>query len=149
MTHVRQQIRERIASNVTGLTTTASRVYQSRVYNLEAANLPGLLVYSNNETSERDTIGVLANQDLDRTLELVIEGYASTASNLDDVLDLIAEEVETAVAADPTCNGLSKDLFLSETTISLTGEGDSPAGVLSLTFQVSYRTTTTAPGTAL
>lgn len=149
MTHVRQQIRERIATNVTGLTTTGARVYQSRVYNLEAANLPGLLVYSNNETSERDTMGILANQDLDRTLELVIEGYASTASNLDDVLDLIAEEVETAVAADPTCNGLSKDLFLSETTISLTGEGDSPAGVLSLTFEVSYRTTTTAPGTAL
>ena len=149
MTHVRQQIRERIATNVTGLTTTGARVYQSRVYNLEAENLPGLLVYSNNETSERDTMGILANQDLDRTLELVIEGYASTASNLDDVLDLIAEEVETAVAADPTCNGLSKDLFLSETTISLTGEGDSPAGVLSLTFQVSYRTTTTAPGTAL
>ena len=149
MTHVRQQIRERIATNVTGLTPTGARVYQSRVYNLEAANLPGLLVYSNNETSERDTMGILANQDLDRTLELVIEGYASTASNLDDVLDLIAEEVETAVAADPTCNGLSKDLYLSETTISLTGEGDSPAGVLALTFEVSYRTTTTAPGTAL
>ena len=149
MTHVRQQIRERVATNVTGLTITGSRVYQSRVYNLEAANLPGLLIYSNDETSERSSIGLLADQDLERTLDLVIEGYASTASNLEDVLDLIAEEVETAVAADPTCNGLSKDLFLSGTSISLTGEGDSPAGVLALTFQVSYRTTTTAPGTAL
>ena len=30
--HVRQQIRERIATDLTGLTTTGSKVYQSRVY---------------------------------------------------------------------------------------------------------------------
>jgi len=39
--HVRQQIRERLATDLTGLTTTGRRVYQSRVYSLEDGNLPG------------------------------------------------------------------------------------------------------------
>jgi hypothetical protein len=55
--HVRQQIRERVATTLTGLTTTGSKVYQSRVYPLAANNLPGLLVFTNSETSEPDQMG--------------------------------------------------------------------------------------------
>ena len=35
--HIRQQIRERVGTTLTGLTTTGSNVFQSRVYNLENA----------------------------------------------------------------------------------------------------------------
>jgi hypothetical protein len=147
MTHVRQQIRERIATNVTGLTTTGARVYQSRIYNLEAANLPGLLVYTKTESSERATMGT--TRQLERTLEIQVEGYARTSSDLDDVLDTISEEVENAISADPTQNGLAKDTFLNASDIDFTGDGDSPAGVVRLTFSVSYRTADTAAGTPL
>jgi hypothetical protein len=55
--HVRQQIRERIATTITGLTTTGSNVYQSRVYPLDSVSLPALLVYTLSEGSEVDTMG--------------------------------------------------------------------------------------------
>ena len=55
MAHVRQQLRERAATTLTGLTTTGSRVYQSRIYPLGAANLPGLLIYTKSEASEPET----------------------------------------------------------------------------------------------
>ena len=99
------------------------------------------------ETSERDTFQT--TNGLARDLDVQIEGYARTATNLDDVLDTISEEVETAVAADPTVNSLALDCSLTATEIDFTGEGDSPVGLVRLTWTVRYRTATTAPGTAL
>ena len=64
--HIRQQIRERIATNLTGLTTTGTRVYQSRVYPLEDNNLPGLIIYTVSEESEPAVIGT--DRLLDRKL---------------------------------------------------------------------------------
>ena len=147
MTHARQQLRERVATDVTGLTTTGSRVYQSRIYNLEKTDLPCLLVYSKNEDSERDTIK--GTNGLARNLSIVIEGYQKGASDLDDSLDTIAEEVEAALGADPTLNGLAKDSSIVSTDIEYTGDGETPIGLVRMTFNVNYRTTTTAPGTAI
>lgn len=147
MTHARQQIRERVATVVTGLTTTAGRVYQSRIYNLEKTDLPCLLVYSRNEDSERDTH--TSTNGLARNLSIVIEGYQKGASNLDDSLDTIAEEVETALGADPTLNALVKDQSIQASEIEYTGEGETPIGLVRMTFEVNYRTTTTAPGTSI
>jgi hypothetical protein len=147
VSHVRQQIRERIAANVTGLTTTASRVYQSRVYNLASNEMPGLLIYSTQEASERDSF--IGSNGLNRVVDVLVEGYAKTSTNLDDTLDTIAAEVEAAIAADPTCNGLAKDLQLASTEIEYTGESDSPTGLVRCTFSVVYRTTATAPTSAI
>tara|TARA_Y100000401_G_scaffold100607_1_gene89553 strand:+ start:589 stop:1032 length:444 start_codon:yes stop_codon:yes gene_type:complete len=145
--HVRQSLRERIASNVTGLTTTGANVFQSRVYTLEPDDLPCLLVYSTSETSERATMAT--TDSLNRDLTVMVEGYARTASNLDDTLDTISAEVETAVASDPTCNALALDTFLQSTEIEYDAEGDQPIGSVRLSFSVHYQTKTTVPTTAL
>ena len=50
--HIRQQIREQFATQITGLTTTGSNVHQSRVYNLETGDLPAIIVYTKSEDSE-------------------------------------------------------------------------------------------------
>ena len=147
MPHVRQSLRERIASNVTGLTTTGANVFQSRVYTLEPDDLPCLLVYSTSETSERATMAT--TDSLNRDLTVMVEGYARTASNLDDTLDTISAEVETAVASDPTCNALALDTVLQSTEIEYDAEGDQPIGSVRLAFGVHYQTKTTVPTTAL
>jgi hypothetical protein len=145
--HVRRQIRERVATTLTGLTTTGSKVFQSRVYPLTANNLPGLLVYTTSESSDPDVMG--AQPQLERELNLVIEGYAKTTSNLDDVMDEIAKEIEVAMAADTTINALAKDSFLTDTEIQLTGEGEQPIGMVTMNFTVQYRTANNAPDVAL
>jgi hypothetical protein len=96
MSHVRQQIRERIAANVTGLTTTGSNVFASRVYNISTSELPALLVYAISESSERDSF--LSTNGLERSVDILVEGYATTSANLDSVLDTISAEVETDFA---------------------------------------------------
>ena len=138
MAHVRKQIRDHVITTVTGLTTTGTRVFASRVYPNEAAKLPLLCVYSLNEASE--LIAMNGNQLL-RSLEIVVEGYAKAKTNLDDTLDTIAKEVEEALAIDPTRGGLAHKTVINDTEISLSEEGEQPIGVIRMRFQVDYVTT--------
>jgi peptidoglycan hydrolase-like amidase len=84
-----------------------------------------------------------------RNLTLVIEGYAKTATNLDDTLDTIASEVEAAMAGDRTVTGWAVTSHLTGTEISLTGDGDQPVGVVSMSYLVTYRTSDLDPDTSL
>ena len=147
MSHVRQQLRERAATTLTGLSTTGSKVYQSRVYPLGAANLPGLLIYTKSEDSEIVTMS--GARTLLRCLSLVIEGYVKAVSNYDDTVDTIAKEVETAMGNDVTLNGLAKNSYLESTEIEYDGEGEKPVAVVSLTYTVEYMTIENAPQTAV
>ncbi len=147
MSHVRQQLRERAATTLTGLTTTGSKVYQSRVYPLGAANLPGLLIYTKSEDSKIVTMS--GARTLLRNLSLVIEGYVKAVSNYDDTVDTIAKEVETAMGNDVTLNGLAKNSYLESTEIEYDGEGEKPVAVVSLTYTVEYMTIENAPQTAV
>jgi hypothetical protein len=138
MSHVRQQIREQVATTVTGLATTGSNVFQSRVYPLQDANLPALLVYSINEDSNADVMGsTLVAQ---RDLNIVIEGYVKATTDFDDTVDTICAQVEAAMGADRTLNNLAKFSQLVSTEINYNGEGESPVGVVTLTYAVQYRT---------
>lgn len=147
MSHVRQQLRERAATTLTGLTTTGTKVYQSRIYPLGSANLPGLLIYTKSEDSEAVTMS--GARTVLRNLSLVIEGYVKAVSNYDDTVDTIAKEVETAMGNDVTLNGLAKNSFLESTQIEYDGEGEKPVAVVSLTYNVEYMTIENAPQTAV
>ena len=138
MAHVRKQIRDDVVVTLIGLTTTGTRVYASRVHPNEAAKLPALCVYTLNETSE--LIAMNENQ-LRRSLDLVVEGYAKAKANLDDTLDTIATEVEEALALDPTRGGVAHKTVITDTEVSLSDEGDQPIGVIRMVFQVDYVTT--------
>ena len=52
MAHVRQSIRDNAVTAVTGLSTTGSNVFRSRVYPLGTNKLSALCVYTNGETVE-------------------------------------------------------------------------------------------------
>lgn len=92
MSHARTQIRESIATLVTGLATTGSRVFQSRMRPQDEASLPCLLVTTNDESIDQ-SIGDTQT----RALSVTVRGFAMGAT-VDDTLDQIALEVETALA---------------------------------------------------
>lgn len=145
--HVRQQIREKIGTTLTGLTTTGSNVFESRVYPLENANLPALIIYTKEESSEPIVIGT--QRVMSRELSVVVEGYAKATSNFDDTIDTISKEVEAAIAADRTLDGLAKDTYLESTEIEFNSEGEKPLGYVSLTFLTNYYVKENAPDVAV
>ena len=143
MSHARQQIREAIATLVTGLTTTGSNVFRSRVYRLQASELPALLVYTNSETVERShmTTGLV------RELTLRVEGIAKALANIDDTLDTIGAEVEAALGGQEPAG--VEDLVLQSADVTITGEGEQQVGAIVMDFLVRYRTDQAAPETIL
>jgi hypothetical protein len=134
--HIRQQIREYFGTNLTGLSTTGSNVYESRVYPIENSKLPALVIYTKSETSEPIVIGT--DRVMSRELSVVVEGYAKATINFDDTIDTISKEVEEAIAADRTLGGLAKDTYLESTQIDFNAEGEKPLGFVSLTFISNY-----------
>ena len=140
MAHVREQLRDRVITLVTSLVTTGANVFRTRYYPMEAAKLPGLCVYTVDERSDLETMGMGTTSTLVRSLDLIIEGYAQSLSDIDETLDDIALEVEAAIGADSTLNDLCRDCHLVSTGIRILGEGDKPIGVIRLSFQINYRT---------
>ena len=147
MAHVRQQIRERIATEVTGLTTTGSNVFQSRVYPLQASNLPRLLIYTTSETSEPLDMGRTSRL-MGRSLSVNIDAYVKAVSNFDDTVDTVCSEVEVALGGS-TINGLVKDIYIESTDIDYQSEGDQPLAVATMVWVCEYETAANAPDTAL
>lgn len=139
--HARQAIREAAVTALTGLTTTGSRVYDSRIFPLSEASLPCITVYTADESIEPQAIGGL----MSRQMDLVVRGYARALTGVEDVLDSIAEDVETAL----TSIAGVKYLVLRTIETELDGEGDMPIAAITLTFTAEYYTDAGAPGTAI
>ena len=146
MAHLRQSIRERIATDVTGLSTTGSNVFQSRFYPIEDASLPCLLVYSTSEESE--VTEMASPRPITRTLNVVVQGVVS-ATQPDDTLDTISKEIEVALAADVNINDLANNSYLSGTEIEFNADGAKPIGTVMLNYVVEYRNVDNAPETAI
>ena len=140
MAHGRKAIRDRVVTVCTGLTTTSTRVHKSRLYPLASGKLPALAIYALSEVSEAVTIG---SPKYHRNLDIAIDAMAEANANVDDTLDLICEEVETAIGADRTLNGLCKEATLVSTDIELSAEGEKPVGIARLVYRVTYRTAVT------
>lgn len=147
--HARRAIVNAAATAVTGLATTGSRVYPGRTRPVKAETAPHLLVYGRQETSTSATMRGAARK-LARELRLTIEGVEASTTDTDELLDTIAEEVETAIAADPTLGGKCKDLWLIQTDIGPAGDdaAERRIAAIRLTFAVMYLTEANAPATA-
>ena len=136
MAHQRKTIRDAVITSLTGLSTTGSRVFNSRVYPNEESKLPCLNVFTLYEAVELDSV-----KSTIRSLELVVEGFASANSNIENTLDTIATEVEEALGSDTSLSNTCQSHNITNTEITLANEGSLPIGVVRLVFNVIYRTT--------
>lgn len=143
--HVRKQLRDATAVRLTGLTTTGSRVYESRSVPVGDANLPGLLIYTTQEQAQDATMAA----DVERRIEVRVEGVAKAATNLDDTLDLIAKEVEIALSTALTIGAASTQLVYQGAVITMQDGLDQLVGVVALTFEAVLFTTAGSPDVVL
>lgn len=150
MAHVRSQIRDAFVTVLTGLTTSGTRVFPSRIHVLRDVDLPCLLVNLDNEEIEAATMH--ANPLLERSAELKVRACAKVVANLDDTLDTMVAEVEAAIAgaADQSFGGLIKPQALpSSLEIDFDESLEKPVGVATLTYRITYFTAAASPATAL
>ncbi|MDH5528386.1 MAG: hypothetical protein OEY97_13930, partial [Nitrospirota bacterium] len=98
MPHVRTQIRIAVATALTGLPTTGPNVHPSRVWPLQEADLPALLVHAVSDPVDEEQHTLGRPRKLTRDLSLVVEARAAGTAGLDDTLDTIESEVIAALA---------------------------------------------------
>ncbi|MBT6555125.1 MAG: hypothetical protein HON50_05875 [Candidatus Marinimicrobia bacterium] len=140
MAHVRQLIRDKMKTLLTGLSTTGSSVYISRVYNHKT--LPALAIYTHDEQSSDDLDNVtFGSTNQHRLLNIVVEARAKATANVDKTLDTISAEVETALFAsgDTTLDGKCKYFEFNGLEIELSGEQEQPVGLMTMRFSALYR----------
>lgn len=147
MNHVRRQIREAVGTALLGLTSTGTRVFQSRVYPLQDADLPGWLIYTKSESVVALTIHQPRSQQ--RTLRLEVVGVAKATSDLDDVLDQMCKEAEPVLAMPfAGMDGIARSITLLSAELDLQGTAEKPTGSVTMTYEVDYFTLENAPDTA-
>jgi len=144
--HVRKQIRKAAVAALMDLPTTGARVFESRVYPLAEAQLPGLLVYTTVEDSGREDSATESMRDV----TLLVQGVVRISDRIEDELDDLALEVEKALDALAE-GGLAKIYHgIQGTASDLAGEDvNKPHGTIALEFMYTYRTAKGAPDIAL
>ena len=134
MAHARKQIRDQLMTTLTGLTTTGSNVFNSRVYDHDA--LPCISVYTLSEE-----LGDESQNKQFRMLNVMVEVRARAADNLEDQLDQIGAEIEDAIFAngDTTLSDTCKEFDYDGLDIELSGEAEQPFGLMTMRFMAMYR----------
>jgi hypothetical protein len=139
MAHIRKLIRDNIKTTLTGLTTTGANCFASRVYPIESARLPGIIIYTESEANNYVTIGLPRTQR--RTLRVSVEVYVNGVSNYDATLDLICAEIEDALYTDLTRGGYAEDTKVINFDSQFSGDGNQPVAIGVLTVEVEYHST--------
>lgn len=150
--HVRTQLRRAVVALLTGLPTTGPRVYRGRRRNLGHDHAPALLVYTDDETVEITEQGDPPTQG--RPVMLMVEGRANStdSADLEDLLDVIAVEIETAVFSGNAWSfgGLATHNVLTKTRLRFDdGKGEVLNGAIRLEFRVTYSTAEGRPTVAV
>ncbi len=141
--HVRKQLRDAIVTAVTGLTTTGTRVFGYRVYAIqEGTELPALAVYITDEDAEPITVHVPAT--IERSPTVHVRGIANASAAVEDTLDTIAKEVETALASGVTIGSKTIRLAYQGMEVEMDA-GDKPHGAIDLRFTCSLFNSANAP----
>lgn len=139
MSHVRTQIRDRIATVLAPVGT----VHKTRVWPIAESALPVILVYTNTEETESADFGKLH-----RRLQVIVEIVAQ-ATTVDTVTDTLIAGVEAAIGADISLGSLALDCLLAGIEITVSTDGSAPVARARMTYVAQYRTTHADPQTSI
>lgn len=150
MTHVRQDIRDRLKTVLGSLEPT---IYKVRRYALDDSDLPAICIYTQDERSDPATIGARTlRRSLDVVVEIVLVGPSATVC---DTLDTTCESVEALIGADyedeasPALGSFVKEFMLSATSTDINVDGGKAIAVAQLNYNCVYYTNLIDAGTAI
>jgi hypothetical protein len=148
--HLRTQVRDAALALVAALTTTGSNAFAGRPETrpLQAGELPGLLLYTN-ETESEEVSGQRGTRRIIHTCSLMIDGYAAGTGDVDKTLDTIEKEVRAALEAAPTLSGKCKDLVCIGAIKENDEEAEQPTWRVRMTWRCEYHTREGIPDAAL
>lgn len=151
MSHVRQQIREAVITELKKIAAFGNRVYGYRGTIQKTA--PYVIVRTGEEeiVVEEGTFGSDGHPTLMREVQLAIEVRTKAAADLDDTMDGYAVSIEEKMAG-TALNSLAKYVLPGSMRIETNEDNErieQDAALLTMTFPVRYRTKEGSPETAI
>ncbi len=145
MAHERKEIRDAAAAHLVAAATSAgARVFKTRLNPMQGAELPAINLHTEQETVSEESKNT-APRELKRTVVLQIDGWvAGDLDTLDDDLDALALEIETAMDRNVNLEDVAgehpkaHDSMLVSTEIDTAIVGNRPMGVVRLEYAVTY-----------
>jgi hypothetical protein len=122
-------------------------VFPSRARPLQAADLPALRVFCDDESIELKTMGPVRERK--RTLELVVEACCAANSDADDALDQMAKEVEVALDNNNSLGVGVKYVEPRSIKSEFMAHGEVLIAVARMSFEVLYYSAKGTPDVAL
>ena len=134
MTTKRESILADVASSLAGTTQVGSRIYRSRVEAISRSESPAVVI----EPISDDPEFSLRLDRLDWKL-LIRISVIVRALIPDQASDAIVEDIHSKITADNTLGGYALDVEPRGVSFEIV-EADQPAGVISATYLIRYRT---------
>ena len=162
MAHQRTLIRQAaIATLIAANTAAGSRVEDSRIDAHKKGELPAITVFTlGDEEVDMDLSAQSAPRELTRKLELLIVGFVAHTDAVPAALamDNLAAQIEAALDIDryisgalpPLTSGTAAESILASTSTDIRegdGRSDPLVGIVTLTYEVTYRTDAATTGT--
>ncbi len=147
MSHGRTQIRTALAAALTGLTTTAGRVFVNRIHPVTDAELPCLMISTDAEEVRHETVKPARSQM--RVLTASVRILARATASLDTTMDTSINEIEAAVYANRTLSGTCRDCRVERIDIALDDGAERPTGMATVTLTIDWAAIEGAPETPL
>lgn len=140
--HQRKLIRQVVAATLVNATAATDRVFTTRMNPVRMPELPALCIYSEDERVTPDSQKTFPRE-LERRLEIVVEGYVGLTDQIDDELDDLAEQVEKLMHADPTFSAQTGeavvgDSVMTSTIFTFKDEGNRPFGAFRMVYEFTY-----------
>jgi len=137
VTHIRKQVRDATVTLLSGATDAGTRVYASRSRPLETSNLPAIRVFCRGDQFVEWESIASGDAAFWRDVTLVIEVVDRATSLVEDAIDTVAEQVETAMAANKTLSltGVLHHEYQA-TDISFDTDGEQDHAVAAITYTV-------------
>ena len=134
MTTKRESILADIASSLAGTVQVGSRIYRSRVVPLSRGESPAIVVEPVSDTAEQNTSLPTLDWSLTVRVSVICRGAVP-----DQQADPIVEDMHSRIVADLTLGGYAIDVQPESVSFEML-DADQPAGVISCTYVVRYRT---------
>jgi len=136
------QVIDALAARLVPVALSAGRVYTSRTWPLTEADLPAWRVTAEDESAVRQYVGQSINE---HTLSVACTGYVRAVADLDDAMHALAAQGMTALFAAPA----PYDLQLDSISRSMSTEGESAVGFITVNVTARFAADQAAPETLL
>lgn len=131
----RKEIREKIKALLTNKTACGVNVFENRLLKWRKEKFPAISIYTQSESSEIKNVSPRLYK---RRLSLAIEIIAMADNNIDDYMDVLADQVEAILHQTWNLEGVAENFIYLGTQIGIAHDGADSFACAKLEYEAQY-----------